>query len=94
MNHDCDNNGKRARTERELFLIRVFFANIGGLLALVGVLVSAGVFIGKMDSLQVTAATNTVKLTTVVTDVAVIKSSLSDQRERIKELELRLNGKH
>jgi hypothetical protein len=82
--------------DRKDMLYRLVFANIGGLLALIGVIFSSGLFVGRMDEqgrkldrIEARQEVASDKLQTVVTDVALIKAQLIAQGSRIDKIERR-----
>lgn len=86
-----ENGNGNDKSKRTAFFLRVLLENVGGLLALAGVLFAAGQMYSKLDTVSASLAHITVQqnvqsrdIGTLKTDIAVVKSQVSAIENRQK----------
>jgi len=96
MQDEAHNDTERRTIARERSVLRFIFQNAGGLLALIGIVFSSGMFMQEITQIKIknmqyenTMQRVEMKTEEIKTDVAVIRERVSNQSARLSTLENR-----
>lgn len=80
------------KESREQWLLRLMFANIGGILALLGVIVGVGTLLERQSAQGATLTRVEISISDVQSDVSKTKTDIEVIRERVSNQNSRINN--